>query len=458
MGTFALALTILASPYAAAEHALDAHEVVIDLYNADVDIYLDPTASPVLLATTEGDEPKPAFLERSEGDGVLELRRPAGEDTRIKVDVVAGAEQKVSLSGVGLRAVARETEQPGVTAPLGLQIDVDRSEVDMEGGRDAVIEARESSLWLARTRGVLSLTLHSGSAEVRGHEGHIQLESTDAELTLIDPQGRLQPALTGGSLDVRGGSGNIAVTAEDATLLFDGWRGPLTLTGNNSSLDATGMDAASPWNLRGQDLRLALDRFAGPVTAELTGGDLRATTMARAMNVTATYGAVVELDDLSDVVILKLSDQASARLTEVAKKLTAQVDDARLVVDGSGRLLLTGSGAEVEASRVERLVKLQMSDSQLFLDLTEVTQLSAVSLQGTGRAEMTLPMPCRVRIEGSQGLVSERIDVTGCELRIPGQPDSSSHSRLIYGDQQPIVLTVSLSEDVELDIEGLPVR
>ncbi len=200
---------------------------------------------------------------------------------------------------------------------------------------------------------------------------------------------------------------------------------------------------------------MTLEQSAGPVTVRLDGGRFQARSMGGSIDVTATNRADVELADLARGAVLKLSEAATARLTSVAEGLEAEVNDAQLRADEIGRLALTGARSEIYASGIERVAKLEMSDSELELDLRRIARNVSLGLRGTGRTRIRLPTPCRVRIDGPRALASDRIDVTGCELRLPGQPVSSAKGRLIYGDRRPVTLTVTLDESVELEVEGL---
>lgn len=455
---YILVIAGLTRGLAAAESVepLDAAAVVIELYDADVEVYSDPTARPILVAAPAGEETAEASLQREEGDGTLALRRPAGEDFRIKVEVVVGAEQELYLLGRELAVVTRESRRPGVTAPPGLRLSIESSKLNMEGGQDAVVDARESSVWLTGTRGLTSLTLESGSAELRAHQGDLQLEAIGAEVTLIDPQGKLEPILHGGSLDLRSGTGSFTGTATGAVVLSDGWHGRFVLEADGSTVEARGSDGPDRWRIEGEDLQVNLEELAGPVYVRLDGGRLEAGSMGGVMTVTATSSADVELTDLVQGAILELSAGATARLSGIARNLEAEVNDATLRAENVERLGLTGARSEVWAAGIERLTRLELSDPELDLDLAAIAHDPTLKLSGTGRAAVRLAAPCRVRIEGREALDGGRIEVTGCELRIPGQPLSSSRSHLIHGYNPPRTLTVAVDSGVELEVEGEP--
>ncbi len=447
------------SPLAAQslELPLDAPSVVIELSNADVEVLADPTAKPVLRAAAAEDEPAPeVLLDWVAEGGILTIRRPAGETLRLKVEIVVGAEQRLRLSGRDLSVVAREAQYEGVTAPPGFRFDLESSELDLEGGRGVVLEARESSVFLSGTRGQLTVTLDSGSAQIRGHRGSLKLEAAGTEVALIDCEGKVEPRLHGGSLDVRQGTGQLTAKADDAVLLFEGWRGQLTLTGTGTTVDARDAAEPGPWKVEGEDLQVTLERIAGPVTANFNGGRLEAREMGGILTVVASNRADVELTGLAQTANLKLTDAATAEVTDVSGDLVAEIEDSQLRADGIARLKLTGTRSQIQASGVMKLLRLQVSDSELDLDLATLAQHTSWKLSGTGRAAVRLPTPCRVKIDGPRDLLGDQIEVSGCELRVPGQPAQSKKEWFIYGDRKPVILTVNLGEDFELEVEGLP--
>ncbi len=440
---------------------------------------VEADAEPALEATAADDEGGLVHLEALADASSLEVRRPAdaeGQGPRIRVEVVVTPGQLVSLEGRDLVVAVRgsisaaaladeelesaDGEEEGSVAveaaaegASSLRLAVEGAQVDLAGIRNATVEARRSSLWSLRTHGLLTVTLDDGSAEVRGHQGDLRLEATDSEVRVSDFRGKLEPRLAGGSLDVRQGIGVFESEVADAFLLFDGWRGYVTLLGTGTTVEARGADQPHPWKIDGEDLQVTLEGFAGPVAAELDGGRFQASSMHR-MIVTATHRADVELTDLEQGVELKLAGGATARLTDVAGKVQAEVNDAELTAERIGQLSLTGVRSEVDVGAVARLLRLEMTDSNLALDLTSTPHSSALKLLGEGRTAVRLPAPCIVRIAGPSA-AGRSVDVTGCDLRLPDPAQRTLRSRFIHGSGT-VTLTVSLDDGVQLEVEGEP--
>ena len=115
----------------------------------------------------------------------------------------------------------------------------------------------------------------------------------------------------------------------------------------------------------------------------------------------------------------------------VSGLLKADVRSGSLQVDRVRNLVLTGHRSDVVVSRVERLSRLEMSDGTLSLDLAAIRHNPTLQLAGHCRAEVGISQPCVVVPEGPPALIDYSVDVSGCELRVPGQPLRPSRSRLI---------------------------
>ena len=76
---------------------------------------------------------------------------------------------------------------------------------------------------------------------------------------------------------------------------------------------------------------------------------------------------------------------------------------------------MVATRAEVVAGRVQHLNKIEVTDSLLDLDLTEIRQNPALTLRGSTEARVKLQTPCTVKM-GEAELLSGQADVTGCDL------------------------------------------
>lgn len=446
-----------------AELALDAAAVTLELGNAELAIVVDPAAEPVLRARRMTDDGSGGErLEARRENGALTLRRPTdGGKSRLRIDVVVGPGHQLEVRGADL-ALTIEDQEDSKDPAAGARHAVFRlalqgSQADLSGLRDADVTAAASSLWLDGTRGSLTLKLDAGSAQVRGHLGKLRLEAADARVALIDFRGNVAPDLHGGSLEVKDGDGFCAGKVDEGVVLFENWRGRVAITGSRTTLEARSPDRLqSEWKLDGSDLGVTLEQLDGTVDLGLRGGTFSGADLHGKLVVKGGRGAQVELTELDGNAELALAGGASARIAGVSGLLKADVRDGSLQADRVRNLALDGARSEIVVGQVERVSRLEVSDGKLSLDLAAIRQNPTLQLAGEARAEVWLPQPCVVHPEGPPALIDSSVEVSGCELRIPGQPLRPSRSRLIYGDRRPLVLTVKMSEDVTLEVTGQP--
>ncbi|MCP4662717.1 MAG: hypothetical protein GY856_45570 [bacterium] len=461
------------------EYSLDFPAVEFDLWYAEVKIVLDPEVEPVLRIR------RPANVEAREDEFWLtaEQRKvilhrtevTGGQQHRLKVEAVVHADQKLRLVGKELLIhvenpygpkeasgepaelhPGEEDHEVAVPSPgTGLDISIEDSEAQVTGVDGAVVEATATWLRFERTRGSLNLTLRGGRTEISGHRGRLRLDMTDGDAALSNIRGGpLHWQLRGGSLELRGGHGSCNGTAQEAVVLIDRWRGPTSITGSDTTIEARDLGGGNgALTLRGRDLQALIEQIHGPVAANLSGGQLTASALRGGVRVDADHDADVDLRDLTGKVVVDLKGGAGAELSDVAGQLQVAVHDGRLGADRIARLMLSGARAEIRASQIQRLTKLEVMDSEVDLDLTTVVHDPAIHLRGASSARLQLSSPCVVKVVGPKVLVGHDVWVSGCDLRAPGQPTRSAAPIRRYG-RRPVTLTARISEQAALEVEG----
>ncbi len=399
-----------------------------------------------------------ASLDVVSSGGSLTIRRAGGsegEAPRLRIDVALGPGRTVRVAGADL-AVRAEDTLPEDAGRNAFRLALESSTAELSGVRVSELEAIDSSVTLTGTEGALVLNLTGGSASVEGHQGRLELAAAGADVTLAGHQGQIVPEIEDGSLEIAGGEGTFAGSAARAHLSFDDWRGPVEVRARDTVLEVRGAEHRDSWRIDGSGLQVVLERVWGKIEATVEGGSLRASDLSAGVQVTAGAGARVDLVEIVGGVRLALADEAEAVLAGILGGVEAEVIDSRLEVDRTDRLKLTGGGADVSVQRLERLEPLEISDSELALDLRGIRQRLTLDLGGTSRARVQLTAPCIVQLTGAEASFGSGVEVTDCELRSVDQPVSRRQDRLKYGDVRPVRLTATVGPDAELEVEGEP--
>ncbi|MCP3957849.1 MAG: hypothetical protein GY719_08355 [bacterium] len=462
-----------------AELAVDTNALVLELWNAQVDVLFDGEPAPLLRASATGtDGESIEVLELSEESGTLTIRRPPGVDDKgppWKVEVVLNPAQRLRLAGRDVvSSIEDPRPQPGERSdsnrlkgggerrtgddagPRSIaELSLAHSQADIQGLRSVTVQATESSLWLTRTSGPLELDLEGGSVESIGHRGPAELTSIDAGVILGGLRGGVTAELEGGSLEIQDGAGAVTVSMTDALLVAEGRTGQIEVEGEAAVIEARASRGNAPVQIEGADLQVILDQIRGRVAVTLEGGSLEATALSARLELSGEQGAVFELSDLAGHVELELAGASEARFSG-AVRLEAEVTESTLWLEQVQQAALAGVSAEIHASGIQHLAELEVSDSELELDLTDVVNNLSFQLSGASRGWVGLPTPCIVQHAAPEASLDSGVEVTGCDLRNSGQPIGSARSHLIYGARRPVTLTLAVDEEVELEIEGRP--
>lgn len=430
---------------------LNADRLVVELWDADLNVLVTAGTKPVLRteAAPQGysiDVDLRPAAQAPAGVTTMSFRRavvPGRENARLRVEMVVDSAQQLQVVGSGLRITLGPGQEARASAVATdetprVELSIKDSEATLTGLRDLRVEATDSLLRLAETHGSLNLRLTTGAMEIHGHRGRLTLAATETTIEVADFDGHLEADLQGGDLRMQSGSGVWVGQTRDALLFFDGWQGELELSAQGGMFEAHGSPVRSPlWKLSGTDVVVILEEIEGPLDIDLGGGRLQARDV-RGEGKTE----------------LKLSGGAEARLTDVAGDLAATVDGGVLEVDEVAKLELIAIRSHISLGGVHQLRRLDVTDSELVVDLTATVFDSSLLLQGQSDVEVSLPMPCVVQISTLSAASISQINVAGCELRLPRQRLPRRGRKLPVHQEPALVLTVTLNEESTLQAEG----
>jgi hypothetical protein len=455
--------------------------VVVALDGAVVEVVREPTSKPALRARvrSESEDGEKPTLQVVRGESLVEIRRGDSGGVAIVVELILDSQQPLRIAGSGLEITVAgtgaipppggesgETGESGEPVPVAatqaaavamskLDLQVEGSTVQLTGVSGATVVAVDSSLFVAATESLLSLRLDGGDAEIRGHQGRIEYRGVRADAWLADLDGSVDFAIEGGSFRMSDSRGNATGNADGGLVSLDGWFGPLKLAGSDATVELRAAEGSrSNVDLRGSGLDATVAGLAGMLTAEVHGGRLQINEKLGNTRIQASEGAEVRIDRAGGNTVLSLQ-QSSATLTDVrAPQVRVDLRDGRLDGDRIHQLELVAERAEVRVSGLEELARAEVVDTRLELDLRGLARTPTLTLRGASEALLRLATPCAVELSNAQ-LVSDRIDVTGCELFGEGTRRGRSRVRGVEGNSV-LTLTATVDEDSHLEVEGYP--
>ncbi len=431
--------------------------LLLELGNADVYLTSHAAGLPTLRArlVAEGEQ---ASLEAISSGGSLTVRRADaegdGEVPRLRLDVALGPGRKVRIAGSGLMVRAKDTLPDGA-GRNSVRLEVESSTAQLSGVRVSEIEATASSVRLTGTEGALVATLTGGSMQLQGHHGDLELTASEADVVVVDHLGKIMPRLDGGSMEVTGGEGSFIGTASAAHLAFAGWHGGVELHARDTSLDARESEFGDRWQIEGSELELVLERISGTIVANLEGGSLSGEELNATLELTALAGARLELVGIHGSLWVELSDQAEGWFNRVKGTFDAQVSDSRLEADEIDQLTLVGDRADVSVRQIAEQAEVELTESELDLDLRGIRRRPSLDLKGVGYARVQLQEPCIVQLAGEAASLDTAINVTSCQLQTQGEVPTDARERP-RGGVRSTTLTVKMSPEAVLEVEGVP--
>jgi len=456
------------------------HELTID--NASIEIEIGDDREPTLRATaTEDDVDLALALEVGQGGLVVRSAVPELATTHLSLSLWASPEQTFSVKGRSLELSIAQTvdrapprsridgpaeadappagkppaEQRDETVLIPLRVSVADSSVTIQGVAAAELEATDSDLSVSAGRGLTVIRLDRGSADIRDHLGMLDLDGHNGKFTVANSRARIEFRLEGGSLFAQDGVGAVSGEANEAFVQIQDHQGPTSLRGTDASYEFRG--SGGMVTVEGKQLDVIVERSEGPVTLRLSGGSVRGDTWNGNGKVSTADGTTVDLEGVRGQLSLTLEADCSADVSGVGALLQGTIRGSRLTASDISRLAINAESADVDVSYIDTLDRVDATDSQLTLDLREIQGRPALALRRGSRVSVQLPMPCQLRTMGPGSTLGTQVTVYGCEHRTGNQRwgGGAQGVRALDGSR-PVLLTVTLSEDSTIEVEGVP--
>ncbi len=460
------------------EAPLGAGRVVVELDDSRVHVLVDPDAEPsVKIVDLENGEDGHGYALVEEAKGTLRLGRPHGDEEtapRLAIDLVVTPSHVLEVSGRNLDVEVETTDtgdEPGAPDAEGdgsgrpparralrgarLAIDVGDSSVTVTGGQAIAVSATGSRIELEGTGGPLSLDLDGGSVEVRHHVGPVRVRGASAEFVLEDLGGALRYDLDGGSLTLRGGNGTADGSADGATLAVERWGGSFLVRGDEDHVEARDLpEPDAKLQVSGARHEVVAENLAGALFVDLADGTVSARNVGARLSLRLREGAEAEVRAVGDGADIRLEEDARAKVERVARRTSARVDGATLVLDGCRELLGKVQDGSLEATLLAGRARVTATDAEVSLDLSRSNQDHQLTLAGSSRARVTLRDPCRVRVPG--GAEDDSVLVSGCEVIGPDarRPPPVTRGRLRR--RRVVTLNAEVGEDAALEVNAAP--
>ncbi|MDA8016757.1 MAG: DUF4097 domain-containing protein [Thermoanaerobaculia bacterium] len=455
-----------------ARTSLDRATVSLELSDADVTVVVDDSAEPVIAVDALPAEADGAAIEADLRSEVLRIA-PIDGPMRLQVDLRLRTDQSLALGGrqisLRVRRVPNEAATPAVEtevsaggsepSSVALDLRLEASEVDLDRTGETRITASDTSLWIRDTEGALYLDLRRGSATIRRHSGSVEVDGAETSIEVLDQRGDITARCEGGDLRIDGGSGQIQLNLQHTDAAVSLWRGKLHLVGEGGRFEARDVERSPDgWVVEGSDLQAFVERVAGSLEARLTSGSLDVRDLGGSLKLEGSDGLEATAESLRGDVSVQLSGGATARLTQAERQLLVKIEDSLLEADDVRRLNLEGTRSELRLSGIKRVERVQLVDSSLTADLSEVRSRVHLELAGQGDATVWLGTPCVVAVRTSDPERAGQVRVVSCDLRLPGQPLRPARNRLIHGHRVPVILNLTIDEGVRVVAEGRTVE
>lgn len=460
--------------------ALPASPIVINLDRATVTIVFEAEEDhAVRWWRTRPEEPGAdalSVVRSEEGVFIQREERPEDEslaDLVVEISAAPGHSLRLGGSGLDLTVVKEKEEEveeeetdkhdlednktaPTPATPTTVEFDLTESVVSIDGTGAVNGVGKSCAVVLRETTGNHVLNLSNSETRIASHRGNANLTAVDTLITVNGMRGLFSAQSNGGSLNLRSLMGRLGIGQQNGQIQIADCRGSGSLVAAGSNVDLRGL-WLSKLTIRGEDSYITTANGSGTVAVNLDSGFFAMSGSKGSFSGNARNDADVELSDFVGDASLVLEEGASGDFARIRGALTLSSKNATATVNTAEALSFTTHNSFASLAGIGRLTSFQVDSSEVDLDLTDlVTERLDIAVESASRVSIRLSAPCRVQVSGASKNLGNRVDVTGCELKLGQRSRWSSRKVRGMDGRSPILLTAQVAESSMLIVEGRP--
>lgn len=334
----------------------------------------------------------------------------------------------------------------------GSHFELDGSSLDFRGAGKAWFRGINTDFSLSGTLGDHGFITDGGTVTVNDHVGNLTVETTDTAVSIRTLEGNIEAQMAQGRLSLDGMIGKAECDANQSNFDINDHDGTLRITGDLNDITVR-QSLFQRLDLSGESLSAQMLEGSGPIMAALVGGSLNIEEWNGRVTIQARTDADLELGEIDGDVVLTLTDHSTCRLSEVTGHTRGSIDTGDLKMSLLKSVEFSAIYSVVTATEIPGSPNLTLSDSTLTFSATELRGKPRFDLKGRARADVEIPAPCTVQLEGP-GKNSSNVEIQGCDIS-RGQDSAPHRRKKRWETRNPITLTVSVGSEADLRIEGL---
>ncbi len=338
-----------------------------------------------------------------------------------------------------------------VETPSTLKIEPNQSSVVFSGPGRAHFGGRNSEFSLKGTEGDLVFSSIDGSVHIDGHQGNLDLRVSNVAVAVADLEGNVTASLSRGSLSISGSKGGVGFTADESSLDISEHQGRIKASGSSNDI-VIHQTTAPMFNVSGEDNRITINGGSGGGSTTLAGGTLDLEDWTGRFTLTARSDTEFDIQGVEGDVGINLTDGASGALRGVTGHTKVRVENGNVEVADLKSIELVASSSFVVASEIPELIRCEINDGEFSFTSSVMRGTPKIQLALSARATVEIPIPCRVHLlgPGRESLLNE---IRGCDARRGNSPTSQMRKSK-WETERPINLTVQLSADAQITVDG----